>query len=96
MAQYKFDGKYMKRGGTIIANVSGKYIRQGSGGTTVANISDDKVRQGSGGTTLINVKGDDIRQGTSGTKIASMSDVRKAIDGPGGVTLAALWFCFIH
>jgi len=96
MAQYKFDGKYLKRGGTTIANVNGKYIRKGSGGSTVANISGDKVRKGSGGTTLINVRGDDIRQGSGGTRIAKMRDVRKDIDGPGGVTLAALWYCFIR
>jgi len=29
MAQYKFDGKNLKRGGTTIANVSGKYILKG-------------------------------------------------------------------
>ena len=45
MAQYKFDGKNFKRGGTTIGNVSGKYIRKGSGSSTVANISGDKVHQ---------------------------------------------------
>jgi len=96
MAQYKFDGKYLKRGGSTIANVSGKYIRKGSGGSTVANISGNNVRQGSGGSTLINVSGDNIRQGSGGSTIAKMRDVRKEIDGPGGVTLAALWYCFIR
>ena len=96
MAQYKFDGKYLKRGGTTIANVNGKNIRKGSGGSTVANISGDKVRQGSGGSTLINVSGDNIRQGSGGSTIAKMRDVRTQIDGPGGVTLAALWYCFIR
>ena len=62
MAQYKFDGKYLKRGGSTIANVNGRYIRKGSGGITVANINGDKVRQGSGGTTIMNVSGDNIRQ----------------------------------
>lgn len=95
MAQYKFDGKYLKRGGSIIANVSGDKIRKGSGSSTVANIRGDKVRQGTGSSTLINVSGDNIRQGTGGSTIAKMKDVRKIIDGPGGVTLAALWYCFI-
>ena len=96
MAQYKFDGKYFKRGGTTIANVNGDRIRKGSGGSTVANIRGDQVRQGSGGTTLCNVRGDDIRQGSGSTRIGKMRDVRKIIDGPGGVTLAALWYCFIR
>ena len=85
-----------KKGGTTIGNVNGKYIRKGSGGSTVANISGDKVRKGSGGSTLINVSGDSIRQGSGGSTIAKMKDVRKIIDGPGGVTLAALWYCFIR
>ena len=96
MAQYKFDGKYLKRGGSTIANVSGNKIRKGSGGSTVANISGNKIRQGTGGSTLCNISGNNIRQGTGGSRIATMRDVRKQIDGPGGVTLAALWYCFIR
>jgi len=96
MAQYKFDGKNLKRGSTTIANVSGKNIREGSGGSTVANISGNNIRQGSGGSTLCNVSGDNIRQGSGGSTIAKMSDVRKEIDGPGGITLAALWYCFVR
>jgi len=42
------------------------------------------------------VSGDSIRQGSGGSTIAKMKDVRKIIDGPGGVTLAALWYCFIR
>ena len=96
MAQYKFDGKNLKRGGTTIANVSGKYIRKGSGSSSVANISGNNVRQGSGSSTIMNVSGDYIRQGSGSSTIAKMNDVRKQIDGPGGVTLAALWYCFIR
>ena len=96
MAKYKFDGKYLKRGGTTIANVNGKYIRKGSGGSTVANISGNYIRKGSGGLTVANVNGENIRQGSGGSTIAKMRDVRKEIDGPGGITLAALWFFFIR
>ena len=96
MAQYKFDGKNLKRGVTTIANVSGKYIRKGSGSSSVANISGNNVRQGSGSSTIMNVSGDYIRQGSGSSTIAKMNDVRKQIDGPGGVTLAALWYCFIR
>jgi len=95
MANYKFDGRYLKCKGKTIANVSGKYIREGSGGTIVANIYDDKVRKGSGGMTLINVKGDNVREGSGGKKISTLDKIRKEIDGPGGVTLAGLWYCFI-
>ena len=96
MTKYKFDGKYLKSGSTTIANVSGNNIHKGTTSTSVANIKGDNVRHGTGSTVLMNVKSDDIRQGTGSTKIANMKDVHKAIDGPGGVTLAALWYCFIR
>jgi hypothetical protein len=92
---YKFDGKNLKFNGTTIANVQNNSIRKGSGSTTVANIKDDNVRQGSGSTTLINVKGQDIRLATGSTRIATMKDVDNDIDGPGGITKAALWFLFV-
>ena len=96
MAAYKFDGTKLKRGGTTIANVSGYRIRKGTGSTAVANIAGDRIRQGTGSTVMANVSGDRIRLGTGSTTIGSMKDAQKAIDGPGGVTLAALWFCFVR
>ncbi len=96
MGNFKFDGKTLKSGGTVLANVSGNNIRKGSGGSIVANIKGDNVRDGSGGTVLFNLKGTDIRKGSGGTKLATMKDVEKAIDGHGGITLAALWYCFVR
>ena len=96
MSSYKFDGKYLKHGGTTIANVSGDKIRKGSGGSVVANIKGDKVREGSGGSVLFNLRGTDIRSGSGGSKLATMKDVEKDIDGLGGITLAALWYCFVR
>lgn len=95
MAKYKFDGKYLKYNGSIIANVNGYKIRKGNGSSTVANIQGNKVRQGNGSSTMLNVSGENIRQGSSSSSIAKMKDIRKLIDGPGGITLAALWYCFI-
>jgi hypothetical protein len=92
---FKFDGRYLKDGGTTIANVSGNQIRKGTGSITVANIKDDVVRKGSGSTALINMKGTDIRSGSGSMKVGTMRDVDKAIDGPGGITKAALWFLFV-
>ena len=96
MANYKFDGKVLKSGGKIIANVIGNNIRKGSGGSVVANIKGDKVREGSGGSILFNLRGTDIRKGSGGSILATMKDVEKAIDGHGGITLAALWYCFVR
>lgn len=96
MSKFKFDGKHLKSGGRTIANVSGNKIRKGTGSSTVANIRDDKVRSGTGSSVIMNVRGDDIRQGSGSTRIARMRDVHNAIDGPGGITLAALWYCFVR
>ncbi len=96
MADYKFDGKNLRHRNTTIANVSGDKIRKGTGGTTVANIKGDKICERTGGNTLANVKGSDIRHGTGGSRIATMKDVDNAIDGPGGVTKAALWYMFVR
>jgi len=96
MSKYRFDGRVLKFGGKTIANVSGNKIRKGTGSNTEANISGDKIRQGTGSNTLANVRGRDIRSGTGSTKIATMDDVDKAIDGPGGVTKAALWFLYVR
>jgi hypothetical protein len=91
MSKYKFDGKNLKDGGKIIANISGNNIRNGSGGSVIGNIRGDSIRKGSGGTVLFNIKGDDIRTGSGGSKIATMKDVNNSIDGPGKVLKAALW-----
>lgn len=91
MAQYTFDGTYLKEGSTVIANVRGDEIRKGNSFTTIGNIKGNEIRQGSSFTTIFNVSGDEIRQGSSFTRIATMNDVDRAIDGPGRVVKAALW-----
>jgi hypothetical protein len=96
MADYKFDGKNLKHRGTTIANVSGDRIRKGAGSSTVANIKDDRIREGTGSNVIANVKGMDIRQGSGSTRIATMKDVDSAIEGPGKITKAALWFYFVR
>jgi hypothetical protein len=96
MSKYKFDGKTLKYGGSTIANVSGNNIRKGSGSITEGNIRNDQIRKGSGSLVIANVKGKDIRQGSGSTKIGTLDDVDKVIEGPGGITKAALWVLFIR
>lgn len=95
MSKYRFDGKTLKFGSRTIANVSGDRIRKGSGSSTEGNIRNDQIRQGSGSKVIANVRGRDIRQGSGSSKIGTMDDVDKAIEGPGGVTKAALWVLFV-
>ena len=91
MAQYKFDGKKLKKGGKTIANVKGVHIRESNGVTVIGNISGSKIKKGKGGAVLFNVSGDNICKGGGGFKIATMKDVDKAIDGPGHMVKAALY-----
>lgn len=92
MAQYKFDGATLREGSnTIIANVHGDEIRQGSGSNVIGNIHGDSIRHGSGSNILFNVRGDDLRQGAGSNRIATVKDVDNAIDGPGKIVKAALW-----
>ena len=91
MAQYKFDGTYLKDGSKTIANVQGNNIREGSGSKVIGNINGDNIRQGAGSAVLFNVRGDDIRQGAGSSPVGSMKDVNNAIEGPGKVVKAALW-----
>ncbi len=96
MGNYKFDGKYLKHNGKTIANVKDDKIREGTGSKVVANIRDDKFREKTGSKVLINLRGSDVRLGSGSSRIASMKDIEKAIDGHGGATLAALWYCFVR
>ena len=91
---YKFDGTKLKDGSRTIANVRGNKICEGTGMKTLLNIRDDKVCEGTGVKTLFNIRNDKLCTGTGMSKFADMDDVRDDIDGPGGITLAALWYYF--
>ena len=96
MARFKIDGDRLKLGSKVIANVHGDRVREGTGSRTLCNIHGDRVREGTGSKVLFNLHGDELRLGTSSSKIATMADVHAAIDGPGGITKAAMWFWFIR
>jgi len=96
MASHTFDGVVLKQGSRTIGNVKGAQIREASGSHVVGNIRGDDIREGSGSHVLFNVRGDDIRAGSGSSRIARMRDVDSAIEGPGGMTKAALWLLFIR
>ena len=91
---YKFDGTKLKDGSRTIANVRGKKICEGVGSKTLLNIRNDKVCEGVGSKTLFNMRNDHLCKGVGSSKFADMDDVRDDIEGPGGITLAALWYYF--
>ena len=93
---FKIDGNRFKERGNTIATISGNKIREGSGGKTLLTLDGDRIREGSGGKTLATVRSGDLREGSGGRKLISMRDIDKKIDGPGGVSKAALWLYFIR
>ena len=96
MATLKFDGRLLKDGARVIANVQGNNIREGNGARVIANIKVDYIRKGSSSLVIFNIKGADIRQGSGASRIATMKDVNSAIEGPGKVVKAALWLCCVR
>jgi hypothetical protein len=96
MAKYKFDGKKLKYNGKTIAEVNGDRIYQYSPHKQFAEVRGDRIYQYSPRKQLAEVKGEDVYQYSPRKKIADMDDIRKVIDGPGGVTLVALWYFFVR
>ncbi len=99
MSKYKFRGKRLKMGSTIIANVRGARVYEKSGASNcLVNIRKDRIYEGSGASTcLANIRGEKIHEGSgAGKKLGTMDDVRKAIDGVEGTTLVALWVACIR
>jgi hypothetical protein len=94
MATCKFDGSKLKMGSKVVANVRADKIYEGSGASKcLGNIRGDRIYLGSGASKCFaNVRGDKIYEGSSSSKkIGALKDAQSAIDGPGGITIAALW-----
>lgn len=90
----KFDGSKLKDGSKTVANVRRDKIYDGTGNSKcLVNIRNDKIYEGTGNSKCIaNLRRDKLYEGSGNSKtIATMKDIDKAIDGPGGLTKAALW-----
>jgi hypothetical protein len=95
----KFDGSKLKDGSRTVANVRGDKIYDGSGSSKcLVNIRNDKIYEGSGSSKCIaNLRRDKLYEGSGSSKtIATTKDIDKAIDGPGGLTKAALWIAKVR
>ncbi len=88
MADYKFDGEELHGRGGKVGVVDGKYIRD-SHGSRVGEI-DGKYIKDSNGRKVAEFDGKVVHDG-SGRRIATIDDVRKQIDGVGGMSLVAVW-----
>jgi hypothetical protein len=93
MSDYKFDGTKLSQRGSTIAKVDGNRILD-SHGSKAGSIDGTKIMD-SHGSKIGSVDGDKICD-SHGSKISTLNDVRRTIDGPGGVSLAALWLLFVR
>jgi hypothetical protein len=94
MSDFKFDGKMLRnRAGSRVAEIDGKYVRD-SHGSRIGEFDGKTIRDGHG-TRLAEFDGEVIRS-SSGSRLATIADVRKAIDGAGGISLVALWLLVVR
>jgi sporulation protein YlmC with PRC-barrel domain len=92
MADYKFDGKELHCRGSKVGVLDGKYIKD-SNGKKVGEI-DGKYIKDSHGKKLAEFDGKVIE--IAGKRIATIDDIKKQIDGVGGVSLVALWVLLVR
>ena len=91
-ADYKVDGKFLRKNSNKVAEFDGKTYRDASGNRK--GELDGKFIRNAAGNKIAEIDGDTIR--VNGSKVGTMSDVRRAIDGPGGASLAGFWVLFVR
>jgi hypothetical protein len=93
MADFKFDGKVLKnRLGQKMGEIDRSFVRAWNSSKlgeidrkNIRNAQGKKVAEFDG-----KVLKDDL-----GSKLATIQDMQKAIDGPVGMQLAAMWYFFV-
>jgi hypothetical protein len=90
---YKLDGNKLISRGAKIGHVEGNTVRDGHSGK-VGTIDGRYIRDAHG-SKVAEFDGENIRD-SHGARISTMHDIRKVIDGQGGITLVALWLFFVR
>lgn len=94
MPEFKFDGRVLRnKSGSRVAEVDGKYVRD-SHGARVGEF-DGKTIRDIRGSRIAEFDGEVIRS-SSGSRLGTIADVKRAIDGAGGISLVALWLLMIR
>jgi hypothetical protein len=94
MADYKFDGKYLKdKYNNNIAVIDGKSIKD-SQYNRVGEIDGERIKD-SHYKIIAEIYGNDIND-AGHNRIGTLDEIHKIIDGPRGVSLAALWALLIR
>ena len=97
MANYKFDERFFTdKNNKKIAEVDGNYLKDYSNSKKMAEIDGNYIKDYSNSTKVLEISGDDIKDYSNSKTIATMNDIKKEIDGPGGKTLVMFWWFFIR
>lgn len=94
MAEFRFDGKVLKnRNGQTVGDTDGKRIRDGRY-ETVGDIDGMKIRDRNLHV-VADFDGKTIRDARL-ARLGTIDDVKRVIDGPGGISLVALWVLLVR
>jgi hypothetical protein len=92
---YRFDGKDLRdASGGPVASISGNDIHDRYG-STVGTISGSSIRDRYG-STIASFSGNNVRDEKAGRSLGSLSDVKRDIEGSGGISMVAMWVLFVH
>jgi len=89
MSGYKFDGRNLISSGSRVGEVRGNDIYES--GSRIGEVRGNDIY--SHGKRVGELRGNDIY--SQGYRVGTLTDARRAIDGPGGATLAALWLLLV-
>jgi hypothetical protein len=89
MSGYKFDGTNLYSSGSRVGAVRGSSIYER--GSRIGELRGNNIY--SHGSRIGELRGNVIY--SHGSRVGTLTDARKAIDGSGGATLAALWLLLV-
>ena len=93
MSDYKFDGKELRKRGSKVASVDGKYIRDAHG-ARIGEVEGKYIRDAHG-TRIGEFDGQTVRD-SHGSRTSTIRDVQKDIEGLAGIALVALWILCVR
>ena len=93
MPDYSFDGKRLKdRTGQKAGEIDRNLVRAWNG-AKLGEIQGKNIRDAHG-KKVLEFDGKNVKDDT-GKKITTLEEIKKAVDGEGGIDLVALWYFFV-
>ena len=93
MSNYKFDGKYLSERGSRRGRIDGSYVYDDHG-KRIGKFERDYIYD-SHGSRIGKLDGKNVYDG-HGSRLGTLDDVKKSIDGPGGLSLVAMWLLLVR